>query len=381
MPTSRKPKMPQTALLQSPGWTPATRTWLERLIRRGAGQGLPVAFDFDNTLVCGDIGEATLALLVKQRRLKPEVIAALAVPFCDAAGKRIRADRLPDLTAYYEALLEGSGHGAADPNPLTSGYTWAVEIMSGLSPAAIVRATAACAARARTGEVRRLEVTAGQTAYPLPWFYPQMVELLAALIVHRFDVWIVSASNAWSVRWMVLNVLNPQLARLGAPAGVSPDHVIGVSLMVRDRAGRLLKDPLLVREKPAYARLDATALRAVRLTPRLHLPVPVYSGKVACLWDVIGQPPYLAAGDSPGDLPMLGFAENRLWLARLEKPDYTTAMLARCQGHAPDSWAVQPTLVKASPGFVPDRRALELRLATPAAGVKATARMLEPDWV
>jgi len=175
--------------------------------------------------------------------------------------------------------------------------------------------------------------------------------------------------------------LNPQLAELGAPAGVSPDHVIGVSMVLRDATGRLLKDPLLVRESAAYARLDAAALRRVCLSPRLHLPVPVYSGKVACLWDVLGRPPYLAAGDSPGDLPMLGFAEHRLWLARLEKPDYTAAMFVRRARHGPDGWAVQPTLVKASPGFLPDRAALDLRLATPSAGVTATAKLLEADWL
>jgi hypothetical protein len=341
-------------LLTSAGWTSATRAWLEERIRRGSGRGWPVAFDFDNTLVCGDIGEATLAMLVRGRRLRPATVATAALPFRDAAGNRIDPARLPDLTAYYEALLGGSGHGDIDPFPLTSGYTWAVEVMAGLSPATIVRATAACAARACEGEVRRLEVTPGQTAYPLPWFYPEMVELLAVLIRHQFDVWIVSASNAWSVRWMVLNRLNPALERLGAAQGIRPDHVIGVTMLLRDGRDRRLKDPLQVRSDAAYARLDPAALRKLRLTPRLHLPVPVYAGKVACLWEALGRPPYLAAGDSPGDLPMLGFAENRLWLARLDKPNYTAAMVAARAGGTPAQWAAQTVETRTRPGFVPD---------------------------
>ena len=65
-PTPRAPRL-RTAdfRLEPRGWNPATRQRLETLIRVGAGRRLPVTFDFDNTLVCGDIGEATLALLVR----------------------------------------------------------------------------------------------------------------------------------------------------------------------------------------------------------------------------------------------------------------------------------------------------------------------------
>ncbi len=352
MPTKRPAQPIRRPILRLPGWAPATRLALERLIRRGAGQGLPIAFDFDNTLVCGDVGEATLAMLVKQRRLKPDVVAELAPPFRRADGRRVSARRVPDLTAYYEALLEGSGHGAADPNPLTSGYTWAVEVMAGLSPVEIIQTTAAAAKLAREGESRRVEVTPGKTAYPLPWFYPEMVELVAALVRHQFAVWVVSASNAWSVRWMVLNELNPRLAQIGCERGVAPEQVIGVAPLLRDHDGRVLKDRVLVRSNPAYARLEPGALRQLRLTRRLDLPVPVYAGKVACLWDALGGRPHLAAGDSPGDLPMLAFAENRLWIARVEKPDYSAAMRERQSVSPPGMWLTQSVRVKTSPGFV-----------------------------
>jgi len=342
------------ALLSDPGWAPATRAWLEERIRHGAGRGWPVAFDFDNTLVCGDVGEATLAWLVKHRRLRPETVAALTPPFRTAAGKRIEAARLADLTAYYEALLEGSGHGAADPNPLTRGYLWAAEVLAGLGPNQVVRATVAAVASAREGEVRWLEITPGRTAYPRPWFYPAMVELIAVLLRHRFAVWIVSASNVWSVRWMVLRVLNPQLRRLGAAEGIPPDQVVGVAPLLRDRRSREFKDRVLVRTDAAYARLEARALSGLRLTLRPDQPVPVYAGKVACLWDALGRAPYLAAGDSPSDLPMLAFAEHRLWMARLEKPAATAAMRAvRSRAAHPENWAVQPVRTRGTPGLVP----------------------------
>lgn len=340
------------SVLSGGGWSPGTRSWLDRLMVEGAGRRLPVAFDFDNTLVCGDIGEATLAALVKRRQLKPEAIARLCPPFRTAAGRRIALDELADVTAYYEALLDGSGHGAADPNPLTSGYAWAVEIMAGLTPAAVVRATAASAAGARAGDVVKIEPTPGQTAYAAPWFYPEMVELVAGLIEREFDVWIVSASNAWSVRWMVLHRLNPRLARIGCSCGVAPDHVIGVTPLLTDRRGCVLKDSVLVRTNPGYAQLEPRILAGLCLGGRLDLPVPVYSGKVACLWDRVGGRPYLAVGDSPGDIPMLSFSHKRLWINRIEKAKHLEAFARARQRFARGSWAAQPVRTQTAPGFL-----------------------------
>lgn len=354
------PRTPAGPCLRDPGWTPRTRAWLEDLLRQDAGRGLPVAFDFDNTLVCGDVGEATLARLVQKRRLKPAAIASLAPPFRTTGGRRISLRTLPDLTAYYEALLEGTGHGSEDPNPYTLGYTWAVQIMAGLTPAEVVRATAAVATRARVGEERLIEVTRGTTAYPVPWFHPPMVELVAALLGRGFQVWIVSASNAWSVRWMVRQRLNPALAALGCRSGVPPAHVIGVAPLLRDPSGALLKDRVLVRTDPTYARLDPRRLARLQLTDRLDLPAPVYSGKVACLWDALGRAPHFAAGDSPGDLPMLAFATHRLWLARLDKPGYSRAMREERARARSGSWAVQPVLTRGRPGFVPQPAELDL---------------------
>lgn len=379
MPSARASRFTGQVRLTSPGWTPEVRAWLEDLLQRGAGRGLPVAFDFDNTLVCGDIGEATLALLVKQRRLKPETVAALATPFRTASGRRIIPGRLPDLTAYYEALLEGSGHGDADPNPLTSGYTWAAEVMAGLSPARIVQATAAVVALARPGENRCLEVTPGKTAYSLPWFYPEMIELVAVLLKRRFEVWIVSASNVWSVRWMILEELNPKLQRLGCPHGVAADRVIGVAPLLRDRQGRVLKDRVLVQTHAAYAHLEHRTLAGLRLTRRLDLPAPVYAGKVACLWDALGGRPCLAVGDSPGDLPMLAFAENRLWVARLEKPDYTAAMLTCRNQQGAEGWALQPVLTRGAPGLLADPAHVARGGVPPAPGVARSLSLLGWD--
>ncbi len=268
-------------------------------------------------------------------------------------GSSVAPDCGPDLSAYYEAFLAPTAHGSADPNPMANGYVWAVEILEGFTPLEIIRATEEAFGYARPGQQRLIEVTPGRTGFPAPFFFPEMVELIGLLRRHDFDVWIVSASNTWSVRWMLAKALNPLLEADGVRAGIPADHVLGVSTLLQDTAGRLYKDSLLIRENPAYAALDERALNSFRLTSRLQFPVPIYAGKIASIWDAIGSRPYLAAGDSPSDHAMLGFSENRLWLMRLEKPGYQRATADYIRRTGKNDWIVQPVLGRETPGFLP----------------------------
>jgi hypothetical protein len=90
----------------------------------------------------------------------------------------------------------------------------------------------------------------------------------------------------------------------------------------------------------------------------MQYPVPIYSGKISVIWDAIGRRPYLAVGDSPGDHPMLAYSENRLWIARLEKPDYQKAALRMFQDMEPGAWSIQPVLCRHSPSFTPNLDAI-----------------------
>jgi hypothetical protein len=368
--------MPRHAVkLQSPGWNKQTRLGLEKLIRRGAGQGLPVVFDFDNTIICGDIGEATLAVLVRDRILSAAKLSPATSPsFRLPNGQRVSMESVPDLTAYYEAYLSPTAHGDRDPTPLANGYAWAVEAMEGLSPADVVAATRRSRQFAPPKGSGFIEVTPGRTGFPAPTFYPEIVELVAELLRARFDVWIVSASNVWTVRWMVINELNPLLRQQGVRQGLRADHIVGLSTLLRDQRGGLHKDALLVKEDTRYAALDQRALRRFRLTSRLHFPVPTYSGKIACIWDTIGRRPYLAAGDSPGDLPILAFSEHRLWVARLEKTGFQRLAGKAVAGTGAAGWLVQPTLTKRSPGFIADLASLTERLGEVTQDIRDAAR-------
>ena len=363
--------------LLSPGWNKTTRRALERLIRYGAGQGLPVVFDFDNTMICGDIGEATLAVLTRDGWLESARIPKTLSPsFRLPESRRITLKSGPDLTSYYEACLAPTAHGDRDPTPLANGYAWAVEVMAGLSPADVVAATRRSRKFAPPGGSGFIEVTPGKTGFPAPTFYPEIVELMAEMVRQHFDVWIVSASNVWTVRYMVRHELNPRLREHGVRKGLRADHVVGLSTLLTDRRGGLYKDSLLVKEDARYAALEEKALRSFQLTSRLQFPVPTYSGKIACIWDVIGRRPFFCAGDSPGDHPMLAFSENRLWVARLEKPEFQTLTAKLIARTGVAGWLIQPTLTKSSPGFITDLATLPQRLVAVPREIRRAARIV-----
>ncbi len=349
--------MSQKALcrLEAPGWNPQVRQQLEQLLEGNAGRQLPVAFDFDNTIIWGEIGEATLAILARTGVLTPANLPrALCPPFRVPEKKWMRLSECAAVTEYYEALLAPTAHEERDPAPLGNAYAWAVEIMENLFPLDIVHATQSAFECSRADEPAFIEVMPGEPAFPAPTFYPGTVELIAELVRLQYDVWIISASNVWSVRWMVLKALNPLLRRRGLKQGLRADHIVGVSTLLTDGQGRLFKDSLLVNEQPDYAALEPEALCRFRLTSKLQFPVPTYSGKLAALFDTVGCAPFLAAGDSPGDHPMLAMSQNRLWMARPEKiaVQETTRALIRKTGTA--GWLVQTVCSRPAPGFVPD---------------------------
>ncbi len=359
--------------LLSPGWSDRTRRALEQLIDRGAHKNLPVVFDFDNTLVAGDLQEATLAVLARDRILTASRLAeTLSPPFRLPDRGRVTLNSSADITEYYEAFLAPTAHGARDLTPLANSYAWAIEVLAGLSISEVVTATAEVCRLSRLPRPSHIEVTPGKTRFPVPTFYPQMVELVAELLRRQFDVWIVSGTNVWSVRWMVKHELNTRLRQLGLRTGLRPDRIIGVSTLLADARDWLYKDSLLVQENDRYAALDETVLAKYRLTSRLQFPVPTYSGKVACILDAIGDRPYLCLGDSPGDHAMLSFGENRLWMARLEKPDHVNQTIQLIRRSGSRGWMLQPTLASGNPSFVPDLDRLAKRHKSISAELRRT---------
>lgn len=190
-------------------------------------------FDADGTLWSEDLGEAFFRWL----------IAGDLLPEHDC-GRDIYAD--------YEARVEISR---------AEGYSWAVQAMAGIPVQDVVR-------------------WSRQLAHAWPNYRPEMQALAQGLAAAGFDIWIVSATNRWTV------------TEGGRRMGFMPDRVIGMSVVVEDG----------------------------RLTDRPELPLIANAGKVEAIGKVIGRRPDLAFGDSKGDLEMLLDARQAMVVGRHDRP-------------------------------------------------------------
>jgi hypothetical protein len=359
----------QISKLKAGKWWPAVKTRLETLIAENAGKNKKVVFDFDNTIICRDIGEATFALLVQDKKLTLPNIPTDVSPSCTLATGTLSPKNNQYLITYYERFLSTTGHQSRDTSPHSNAYAWVVQIMAGITPADIVLYTKnafneGTAEKDSTDPNLHVSKING---YLQPFFYTEMVDLLGVLLKNHFDVYIISASNVWSVRWMVLEKLNPRIQdRYGEGIKIPPDHIFGINTLLKDkRTGMLYKDPILVKENQAYASLEDEELKHYELTSQIVYPLTAYFGKTAAILEhVTMSRPFLVAGDSPNDHPMLNLAENRLWIARLEKMDYQVKTIVQIVQSLPGTWLIQPVLYENSPGFVSGVGDLNERLRT-----------------
>lgn len=338
-------------------WHPAVKASLDSLIHAEAGTGKIVAFDFDNTLICRDIGEATFASLVGSRQLQVTPALESISPEFVLEGEKVSVKSSENLTEYYEKFLLSTSHHSNDVAPYANAYAWTAQIMAGLTPTDVIAATDRAFADG-VGEQDVADPNRGEIkvdGYRQPFFYPEMIDLVGAFLTNGYEVYVISATSVWTVRWMVTHQLNPRLQAIyGEEAMIAPDHVFGVNMLLRDRRdGLLYKDQFLVKENPAYANSDTTEMSHYQLTNQICYPLTSYHGKVATLFQHISADrPYLIAGDSPNDHPMLNWAENRLWLARQEKPDYQEKTKSLMEDGLKGQWLVQPVRYKKGPGFV-----------------------------
>jgi HAD superfamily phosphoserine phosphatase-like hydrolase len=202
-----------------------------------------VAFDADGTLWKHDIGEELLRRLITARKI-------------------LSIDYSQDIYAQYEAKVKISR---------TLGYTWAVQLMAGLSEE---------------------EVTGWSKKLAKEWIYYRdpMKKLVQAFKTAGFEVWIISASNVWIVR---------EAAKY---MGIEPEKCRGIEVEVENGF----------------------------LTDRIVHPVTSEATKCDAILKWIGKTPEVAAGDSFGDLQMLEMATRlRIVIGEKDTPENAFRKLAR----------------------------------------------------
>lgn len=345
-------------MLNPHAWLPETRKKLIELIDKNRNSGKKVIFDFDNTVICRDIGEATFAQLVKTDKLRWESIPENLLPEHQLFSCQNTYNQSEELTAYYDSVQDLFAADVNDRAPYALSYAWVIQIMEGLSPRDVVTATDEAFNNNAAIQDTTTQEYSKVLNYGRPFFYPQMVDLIYHLLENGFDCSILSASNIWTVRWMVLKHLNGQLRDMGLAKEklFSPQDVRAATVLLQNpEKNELYKDKFLCSADEKYASMREESLSDYCLTSLLDLPFPAYTGKMACyLQDYHYVRPFLAIGDSPSDLSLLAFAEHRLWMMRLEKPAYQKHLHHFIQQIVPTGkWLFQPVATRQNPGFVP----------------------------
>ena len=351
--------------LDPAGWTQTVYQKLTETIAASAGQGKIAVFDFDNTTQARDISEALLAHAQQTNALDPASLSpAMFPPFTGDDGKPVAVTE--GISDYYDAVLESGGE--ADPFREYSSLPMTASAFQGRTVSDFLAQTSAAydggsGAADLTSKTESKILGAGR-----PFIYPQMADLYGNLRRHGYDVWIVSAGVAWAVRWMVQNALNPAIvAKYGADAALPLDHVVAITMLLKDRgSGKLVSDYELTRKNPdpAYINLDPARMSQLEILGIADGLTSWRGGKPGAIDNIITRGElFLVAGDSMGDVEMLARAPNRLVVARMNKPALAEGFAAEIE-KAPDAtWMLQPAINSAPVGFLSTKCAMAERTA------------------
>ena len=336
-----------------PGWLPANRARLNALL---ASRGVrspsydpahrPVAtFDWDNTMMRGDIGDATMAWMLRHDGiLQPPsrdwsqtggaltAEARTALKACDAAGEPghpLATSTTPAcadaLYAIYDAGKTPAGAPAwSHPITLTTNeaYAWLARLLAGHTPAE-VHAFALGAyeegAKAPVGATMTLGTHTGVMAWLR--IYPTQRDLVAALQSNGFDVWIVSASP------------QPVSEVVAAQVGIAADHVVGIRNTV-EGDGRLGSHLAPCGDAPADSVITFDQGKRCFINQVIfHVPPAAQLARS----DAAHRPTF-SAGDSDTDVAFVQDAtELKLVIDRNR-----VALMCNAWSNAGGKWLVQP---------------------------------------
>ena len=263
-----------------------THELIDRVLRTSPTRRRVAVFDFDNTCIRGDSGERMHAWLSEHLLWhRPSLLAALEPD-----------DGLADVAALWDAQSSGAVDAneraaltaeliAVFPRRLArvgpaQTYGWATGLLAGLAPEAL----RAEARRMWQSEVRltpgatqvqprgggAIELSVGLRPRPA------VRSLIGALEAAGVEVWIVSATNVWTVE------------ALGTILGVPRHRVIGNACRVVDGV----------------------------ITAEREGPVTWAGGKVEAIERRIGERPLIAFGDSRTDTEMMMHAESAVLIDR-----------------------------------------------------------------
>lgn len=293
-------------------WTEEIYSRIQDLFDREQGPGL-AAFDFDNTVIRGDIGEACMYYIALQGMLRTDTEQfwnELAHPLLDPAEiKKLRTlsesydstgdidDHLQfveDLLSMYEAMAEID---------LEAAYRWTRIFFAGHSPSEL-RSVATYVFEHERQSVEGFNQLPGGTRIATGIrIQPEIQELIHLLKESGWDVRIITASPEPIVRAIIHHWNLPE------------STVRGMRLQQATETG---------------ASVSSESQEQGELQPIIMEPMTFGHGKVAALREITDQPLLLACGDSITDFELLAESALAIFFDR-GNAVYTTA--AREKGY------------------------------------------------
>ena len=358
------PTVSEDSHLKTGNWDPYVYEWLVNIVEAGRDSGKIVIFDWDNTTQARDVGAATFAQAVADGVLSVDTIPPGISPAFTLDGQLVTPSSV-GLVEYANKLGKATSSSGINLN------AWKVQAWADVSLETMIEELVkAYDNGAGSADIGQDSVTTiSGTNVARPFLYPDMVDLYGYLLSRGYDVWVVSAGPVWEVRWMVQNVMNPILAKSWGEANqLELDRVIGMTTLLQDnRTGELTEEGDLLADSAIcndYLKADPAMFSNYKLTSQILYPATYAWGKPAVAMEHITlDPPYLTAGDSSGDFGLFARGMNRLWVAVLSKQETQKEVLIQIDKIGfPETWVMQPTLAERSPGFVPDKANLNIRI-------------------
>lgn len=340
-------------LAADPGWYGDNRDRIDKLIGElgtcgangSVADGAPLAlFDWDNTMVKNDIGDATFFWMVRNGKLRapaggdwastspyltPQAAAALAKA-CAAAkpGQPMPTDTdtgcADELVSVYtdgETRADEPAFAGFNARRFEPSYAWAAQMLAGWRESELT-GFAEAARRENLDAPEGAEQKVGSDD-ETGWvrYYPQMRDLVETLRANGFDVRIISASAEPVVRvW-------------AADLGFTPDKVMGVRT---ERDG----DVLTLKLVPCGGE---TAIPYIE-GKRCRVNEEVFGVKGAAAFEQQPEPKRaaFAAGDSDTDVTFLSDATGLRLVLNRQK----TELMCTAYDNSDGRWLVNPMFIK-----------------------------------
>lgn len=305
------------------------------------------AFDWDNTMMKNDIGEATLLWMVSHGLLKRPKSFSKMNPWlttnalkelaknCDGNSsylpthdKPLCADSI--LNIYHNLPLENgtaSWKASPDPERIFPPYFFYAQLFAGYTPEEISKFTTKALEYNLSNKIGATQKVGSKNYPAYVRIYTAMKNLVSVLQHNGFDVWIISAS------------IQPSVEVVAAKAGISKDHVIGIRQML-DNEGKITDSfqgcgtfpdgnkQIISNRLGKRCWLNKVVFK-LNDSQQLHTPTPII----------------FAAGDSAGDLVFLKDARGGKLVINKNNPELLCHVFQNTHG----KWIINPMFINPVP--------------------------------